>query len=316
MLSIHIMKDPFYSRPWTFVGAPYGLGSSKKGAAFGPSAIIKAGLMSRLESLGTGVECLNTIRPVFEPTAVSDPKLKHLEEFLSFNQSLSKSVSSVYESGRRPLVVGGDHSISISSISTAASYLRTQHGQDAELGVIWIDTHADINTPQSSPSGNIHGMPLAVLLGLGDPRLTSLCVDRPALKPINLVYIGLRDVDSGEKALLNELNIRAYTMHDIDEQGIAKITRDAFSYLKGKTDGIVVSFDLDVCDPLIAPGVGTPVHGGLTEREAHYIMEEVALVQNLLSIEFVELNPEIDQNDMSLSLSVRLLESAFGKTII
>jgi arginase len=310
------MNDPFYKRPWSFVGASYGLGSSRKGAAFGPQAILKAGLVERLTNLGLDVNLGKVIRPFFESTFPDEPKLKHYQEFLEFHKDLSEATLEVYNNGHRPIVVGGDHALSISSINTAAHYLRSVHGDNAEIGVIWVDTHADINTTETTPSGNIHGMPLAVLMGLGDPRLTSLISGRPPLKPINLVYIGLRDVDAGEKQLIKDLNIRAYTMRDIDENGIAKVTRDAFSYLQGKTDGIVVSFDLDVCDPVIAPGVGTPVSGGLTEREAHYIMETVCMVPNLLSVEFVELNPEIDTDDASLQLSLRLLESAFGKTIL
>ena len=310
------MNDPFYKRPWSFVGASYGLGSSRKGAAFGPQAILNAGLVDRLTNLGLDVNLGQVIRPVFEPSLPDEPTLRHCQEFLQFHQELAAATLDVYKNKHRPIVVGGDHALSISSISTAAQFLRSERGDHAEIGVIWVDTHADINTPETTPSGNIHGMPLAVLMGLGDQRLTSLIGGRPALKPINLVYIGLRDVDPGERKLIRDLNIRAYTMRDIDEHGIAKVTRDAFSYLQGKTDGIVVSFDLDVCDPLIAPGVGTPVSGGLTEREAHYIMETVCMVPNLLSVEFVELNPEIDTDDKSLQLSLRLLASAFGSTIL
>ena len=310
------MNDPFYKRPWSFVGASYGLGSGRKGAAFGPQAILQAGLMNRLNKVGLDVTLAKVIHPVFEPQYPDELKLKHYQEFLEFHKELSEATLEVYKSGHRPLVVGGDHALSISSINTAATYLREVHGPDAEVGVIWVDTHADINTIETTPSGNIHGMPLAVLMGRGDKRLTSLIDGRPPLKPINLVYIGLRDVDPDERLLIKDLNIRAYTMRDIDEHGIAKITRDAFSYLQGKTDGIVVSFDLDVCDPRIAPGVGTPVSGGISEREAHYIMESVSMIPNLLSVEFVELNPEIDDQDKALELSMRLLESAFGKKIL
>jgi arginase len=202
------------------------------------------------------------------------------------------------------------------TISVAAEVLKERHGPDAELGVLWVDAHGDVNTAQTTPSGNLHGMPGAVLLGHGEPSLVNLCGFAPKVKPRNHVLMGVRDLDGGEKDFIRAHGLSAFTMKDIDLWGIGEIARRAFAQVTRHTQGFVVSFDVDVCDPNLAPAVGTPVRGGFTFREAHLVMELAAEYESLLSVEVVEFNPEFDDRSLTCELAISLLESALGKSIL
>jgi arginase len=220
------------------------------------------------------------------------------------------------ESGNIPLVIGGDHSISIASFSAVAEFARKRHGADAKVGLIWVDAHPDLNTPESSPSGNLHGMVTRILLGEGPASLTSLGSARPKLRAENLAQIAIRDVDPPEKQFIKASPACVVTMKDIDMHGVYTGMRRCIEAASQGTVGIVVSFDLDSCDPSIAPGVDTPVRGGLSFREAHLIMEMVAELTNVLAIELVEYDPNLDTKHSSADLAIALLESALGKSIL
>lgn len=306
------------SSNYEVLGAAFGLASYDRRTVKAPAALRKAGLIERLERLEPiGVKIFDSgdlPEPPERPGR--DPKLRHLDEVLSFAGEVITKLRAIYAAGRRPILLGGDHSISMASISVAAEQLRATFGPKAELGLLWVDAHADINTPETTPTGNIHGMPIAHLLGRGQPDLVNLCGFAPKLYPHNVVYIGLRDVDPGEREAIRELGITAYSMKDVDLLGIGEVCRRAYEQLSRATR-FVVSFDLDVCDPWIAPGVGTPVRGGLSFRESHLIMELAAEQQDrLMALEVVEYNPELDINSLTGEIAIGLIESALGKTIL
>ncbi len=305
-------RDRPMNKQYSLVSACFGLASRRPGAVRGPSALCDAGLIARMKAIGIDIHDTGMLT---EPSRheIKDPHKKHLPEVLEFSSKLIETLRVVYQQNRTPILVGGDHSISISSVSAAAEYARQQ--QRGDIGLLWVDAHADINTPDTSPSGNIHGMSVAHLLGLGDPSLTHLCGFAPKLAPHNIVYLGLRDLDPCEGPLLKKLGIGAYTMHDIDRRGIGTVCEEIFSHLR-RLGGFIVSFDLDVCDPVVAPGVGTPVRGGLTYRESHLIMEMAAELPNLLSVELVEYNPDTDMQGATAEFALGLLESAMGKRIL
>lgn len=304
------------SRPFEIVGGSFGLGSYEKGGAFGPHALLSHGLLDALQSIRPDTLLGNVIEPVYLHGKPNSSQVKSLPEFLDFHKLFQTELSRIYGDGRRPLVLGGDHSISISTISTGAQWIRSQYGSNSSLGVLWVDSHGDINTDESSATKNLHGMPLRVLLNEGEKSLTAVNQGVPSLKKEDIVYIGLRDLDEAEKQFIRSAGIKYYTMRDVDARGIAAVSHEATEYLKARSTGVIVSFDLDACDPFIAPGVGTPVRGGLSERESQYIMEEISHLPNLLSVELVELNPELDSKGVTANLGVRLLASALGKTII
>ncbi len=288
------------------LGVPLDMGAGRRGVDMGVSALRLAGLAESLESLGHSVEdCGNVEVPVVE--TVRD------DEFLRYGGLIAKTCQRTYDwcRGISPddfaIVLGGDHSLSMGSISGLAQHGRT--------GVIWIDAHTDINTPDSSPSGNLHGMPLSHLLGYGDERLTGIWGGGAVLRPEDLVYIGVRSVDGRERRLVSDLNIRAFTMKEIDEKGIAYAARDAIARLS-HLDRIHVSFDVDVLDPSIAPGVGTPVRGGLTYREAHLLMELLSEPGFVTSLDIVEVNPILDHKNITAAIAVEMVTSLLGKAII
>ncbi len=307
------MKD----LPYEIIGARFGLACPHEAVAYGPQALRQAGLLEALCELGVEVEDGGDVfaPQIKEPPA--HPKLNNFQETVLFGESLSSRVKSSWKAGKRPVVLGGDHSISMATVGATSEYIREQHGEDAEIGLLWVDAHADLNTAATSPSGNIHGLPVAALLGLADEKLCQIAGPRIGkIKPENVAYIGLRDLDPAEKDRLKELNITAFSMKEIDQLGMNEVCSRAFQTVSDGTYGFVMSYDLDVCDPALAPGVGTPVRGGLTYREAHLVMELVAEQENLLTFDFVELNPSLDSGDASCELAQALLLSAFGKTIL
>ncbi|MBM7646956.1 arginase [Scopulibacillus daqui] len=296
----------------SIIGVPMDLGQERRGVDMGPSAIRYAGVIERLEALGYNIEDLGDIpiaaKRIGAGKNSSHEHLKNLEEVAEVNSKLADAISQVVEKKRFPLIFGGDHSIAIGTLAGAAKPYQN-------LGVIWYDAHGDLNTAETSPSGNIHGMPLAVSLGLGHPSLTSIGGYQPKVKPENIVIIGARSLDQGEKELIREKNIRVYTMHEIDQFGMTKVMSDAINYLKDKTDGVHLSLDLDGLDPSDAPGVGTPVLGGISYRESHLAMEMLSEADILTSAEFVEVNPILDDKNKTANAAVALMGSLFGEKL-
>jgi len=296
------------------IGFPMDLGAGRRGVDMGPSAIRIAGVSDKLRALGYHVIDAGDIEiRTAEVQEIEDIKLPYLSEIASACTRLALEVESALDGGEFPLVLGGDHSMAIGTIAGIAGHCKRHNKR---LGVIWIDAHADINTPESSPSGNIHGMPVAVALGMGAPMLTSIGGDEPKLLPDQLVYLGLRSLDDGERALIRKLKIEAHTMADLDKQGVYRLLTKAVSGLRAKVDHLHVSFDLDVVDPMVASGVGTPVPGGLTYREAHLIMEAIADTGYMASMEVAEVNPILDVRNASAEFAAGLIASSMGKRIL
>ncbi len=296
------------------IGFPMDLGAGRRGVDMGPSAIRIAGVSAKLRALGYHVIDAGDIDiRTAEVQEIEDIKLPYLPEIASACTRLAMEVESALDGGEFPLVLGGDHSMAIGTITGIDAYCRKRNKR---LGVIWIDAHADINTPDSSPSGNIHGMPVAVALGLGAPMLTSIGGPEPKLTPDRLIYIGLRSVDPGERALIRKLKIEAHTMTDLDKHGVYSLITKAVASLRKEVDHLHVSFDLDVVDPMVASGVGTPVPGGLTYREAHLIMEVIADTGYMHSMEVAEVNPILDVRNASAEFAAGLIASSMGKRIL
>lgn len=293
---------------------PMDLGQGRRGVDMGPSAIRYAGLDNRLSELGYKVtdEGDMTIKTQ-EEQSVKDTRAKYLPEIARAVSSLALKVERTLKKGEFPLVLGGDHSIAIGTISGVASFAHKQH---KNIGVLWIDAHGDFNTPETSPSGNIHGMPLAVCLGLGPKKLTSIGGTARKVEPHHVAIIGLRNVDKTEREYLLQYGVNLFTMEDIDKEGIHRVMKRAFQKVASKVDYLHVSFDLDSVDPVYAPGVGTPVKGGLDYREAHLIMEMIAGSKKMTSLEIVEVNPILDTRNQSAEFAVEVVESAFGKRIL
>jgi arginase len=290
------------------------LGAGRRGVDMGPSAIHLAGLKAGIESLGHRVvENFAIGVPSQEMVDPGDPSARFLAEITQVCSALADRVEAALEKGWFPVVLGGDHSVAIGTVSGIARYYR-KRGQ--RIGVLWADAHTDVNTPDSSPSGNIHGMPLAVLLGEGPAPLVRLAGDEPALRPEDVCVIGARDVDLTERSVVRKLNLRVYTMSELDERGTAVCVREAIERVTANTAGVHLSFDLDGVDPQHAPGVGTPVPGGLNLRESHLICEKVAQTGKVLGVEMVELNPVIDSENRTGKLAVWLILSTLGKTIL
>ncbi|MEI3607041.1 arginase [Pseudogracilibacillus sp. SE30717A] len=295
----------------SIIGVPMDLGQMRRGVDMGPSAIRYAGIVERLEKLNYRVHDLGNIdisRPDRNEPERED-KLRNLSEVVEANSKLAEVVDEQVKEDHFPLVLGGDHSIAVGSLAGVSRHYNN-------LGVIWYDAHGDLNTPETSPSGNIHGMPLAVSLGLGHEKLTSIMDDEPKVKPENIVMIGVRDLDEGEKELIRRLKIKVYTMHEIDRLGMPQVMKETIDYLKGRTDGVHLSFDLDGINPSEAPGVGTPVIGGATYRESHLAMEMLAEADIITSAEFVEVNPMLDDKNKTAILTVALAGSLLGEKLI
>lgn len=290
------------------------LGAGRRGVDMGPSAIHLAGLRAGIEELGhTVAETTAITLPTQEMRTPGDPKARFLDDIAAGCGQLADQVEAGLDRGCFPVVLGGDHSVAIGTISGLA---RHWHKRGERVGVIWVDAHTDMNTPETSPSGNIHGMPLAVLLGRGPAALRALAGDGPALNPEDVVVIGARSVDPMERQVIRELGVRVYTMSELDERGTAVCVREAIEHVSRHTVGVHLSFDLDGVDPEHAPGVGTAVPGGLDLRESHLICEKVAQTGRLLGVEMVELNPVLDVENRTGRLAVWLILSALGKTIL
>lgn len=292
------------------IGAPMDLGADRRGVDIGPSAIRYANLSDHLSRLGHTVHDIgNIVIPQPESQPAGNPRLKYLEPIVQASEDLAGVVSAALQEGEFPLILGGDHSIALGSISGVARVHR-------QLGVIWVDAHADFNTEETTPSGNIHGMILAALAGLGNRHLTDVGGWAPKLQASHIVIVGARDLDPGEQALLRTHHIHVFTMSDIDERGISDVMRQAVAVAGQNDNPIHLSLDLDALDPREAPGVGTPVRGGLSYREAHLAMEMVANSQHLVSMDVVEVNSILDRENATARLAVELILSALGKKIL
>ena len=296
------------------IGVPTDLGANIRGAIMGPSAIRICHIKEKIEKLGIEVKDQGDITiPVRESLSTDAAQEKYLSAIHDLCARLEKEVFDSLSRGSIPLTLGGDHSLAIGSISGVSRYYAEQQ---KDIGLLWVDAHGDINTPESSPSGNIHGMPLAALLGEGHSRLTSIGSSDPKIKPENVVLMGIRTIDGKERDMLRDSGIRYYTMREIDERGMYTVMQEALGILNKCSGGIHLSFDIDAMDPLHAPGVSTPESGGLSLREAHLVLEMLADTKKLKSMDFVELNPFNDISHKTSILCVDLVLSALGKSIV
>src|SRR5687767_13171565 len=280
----------------------------------GPSAFRIAGISERLVSLGVSVvDEGDVVGPIPEVKALGDPSKKYIREISRVCEKLYKTSLAALEKGGLPLVLGGDHSLAAGSVAATADYLRRS---DKKTGLIWVDAHGDMNTPASSGSGNVHGMPLAALLGPEPAELSRIGGFSPKVLPEHTVLIGIRNLDEREKEIVRASKVHVFTMKDIDRAGIASVVEQALALAGKGTGGLHVSFDLDVCDPAVAPGVGTPVKGGLDYREAHMLMEIVADSGLMRALDLVEVNPILDDRNATAILGVELAASALGQKIL
>ncbi len=296
------------------IGVPMDLGQSRRGVDMGPSALRVAGLQARIKQLGHQVEDLGNIS-VKQPEEqhYGEKRAKYLDEIAENCKELAEIVHKTLEDGFTPVVLGGDHSIAVGVLSGVSAFFRKQQ---KKVGYVWLDAHGDMNTPETSPSGNVHGMPLAAVMGYGAPELTELLGFKPKVEPRNVAIVGVRDLDAKEKRLVKESGVHVFTMRDIDERGLREVMTEAIRFASDDTDGISVSLDMDVVDPADAPGVGTPVRGGVTYREAHLAMEMLSDSDAMVSLEVVEINPVIDEHNMTALLGVELVLSGLGKKIL
>jgi arginase len=290
------------------------LGAGRRGTDMGSSAMHVAGLVPALQKLGHNIVGVHNIGQIaMESAEIGNPRARYLNIINAICRELADSMQSALEANEFPLVLGGDHSQAIGSIAGISRQLRSK---GKALGVLWVDAHTDMNTPESSPSGNIHGMPLATLLGNGPRELTSISGDGPALKPENVVVFGARDVDPKEAEIVRKMGVRVFTMSEIDARGAGACLEEALGILGKASGGIHLSYDLDGSDPSVAPGTGTPVPGGLDFRESHLVCEMVAKSGRLISMEMVELNPTMDVENKTGKFAVWLIQSALGRTIL
>jgi arginase len=298
------------SKRLSIIGMPMDLGQMRRGVDMGPSAIRYAGINERLKPLFDEIHDLGDIS-IGRPEVVVDKEsnLRNLDLVAEKSAMLAEKVDEAVQSGAFPLVLGGDHSIAIGTLAGVSKHYKN-------LGVIWYDAHGDLNTAETSPTGNIHGMPLAVSIGLGHHALTDIGGYSPKLKPENIVIIGARSLDDGERELIKVKGIKVYTMHEIDRLGMAKVMEETIAYLKDKTDGVHLSLDLDGLDPNDAPGVGTPVIGGISYRESHLAMEMLEEAKIITSAEFVEVNPILDEKNKTATVAVELMGSLFGEKLL
>lgn len=300
------------TRPVRLIGVPMDLGAGRRGVDMGPSAMRLADLAGQLH--GLGIQVLDDGNVVVPDRAVLPTSpLGRLDAIARVAGEIAQRTREAVMAGERPLVLGGDHSLAAGSIAGTASAFA-EGGE--RIGVIWLDAHADINTPETSNTGNVHGMPVAHLLGLGDLRLSRLASITPAVLSDHLVYVGLRDVDAAEKQTISRLGIHAFTMRDIDERGMRSVMQDAIRIASRNTAGIHVSLDVDFVDPGEAPGVGTPVRGGATMREAHLAMEMISDTGAMIAMDLVEINPILDRANSTAELACALVASAFGRRIL
>ncbi|HJS75476.1 MAG TPA: arginase [Vicinamibacteria bacterium] len=299
------------------IGVRMDLGAGRRGVDMGPSAMRKAGIRQRLRDLEYDVideGNLNSDEP--EALEIDDPKLRYLSEIAAVMEDLAGRVSKSVAAGETPLVLGGDHSVAIGTIAGLAAHYRRDK---KKLGMIWLDAHGDANTPATSPSGNIHGMPQAVAFGRGADELVRIggfAAGESKLDPACCCIFGARSIDAEEKKVIADIGLRVFTMEEIDRRGIYETAREAIEIASRGTEGIHISFDVDVMDPTVAPGVGTPVRGGLTYRETHTVMELVAESGRMVSMEVAEVNPILDVQNSTAEVAVEMVASAFGKRIL
>lgn len=294
----------------SIIGVPLDLGASRRGASLGPDAIRYAGLIPRLERIGYKVTDLGNLEVKKEEAyTVDKSNLKNLNVIKEVNENLCNEVDAVLKEGSFPVVIGGDHSMALGTIKGVLKNYE-------KLGVIWFDAHGDINTSETSPSGNIHGMPVSALLGFGPEALVEVGGEKVRLRKENLVYVGSRDLDEGERKILKEQGIKVFTMHEVDSMGIKAVMDEAIKILSEDTDGIHVSFDMDVLDPEVAPGTGTKVPGGMSYREANLAMEMLAKTEKVVSLEIVEVNPLLDIVNKTAEAAVIIAGSLLGEWLI
>jgi len=290
------------------------LGQSRRGVDMGPSALRGAGLQSSIKKLGVQVEDIGNLsvkQP--EEMPVGEKRAKYLQEIAETCADVATATEKALSEGFLPLVLGGDHSIAAGVAAGVANHFRKEKKQ---IGYLWLDAHGDMNTPESSPSGNVHGMPLAAIMGYGAPELVDLLGFHPKAEPGNIVIVGARDLDAQERKIVKKSGVRVFTMRDIDERGMREVMSDALKYAMDDTAGIAVSLDMDFVDPADAPGVGTPVRGGVTYREAHLAMEMIADTESMVSLEVVEINPILDEHNRTALLGVELVLSGLGQKIL
>ncbi|MBK7929147.1 MAG: arginase [Bryobacterales bacterium] len=296
------------------IGAPLDLGAGRRGVDMGPSAIRVAHLDDRLAALGYEVHDLGNVEvDQAESRPIGRENARYLHEITATCRRLAKSVETALAKGQFPLVLGGDHSVAAGTVAGVAKHFRRSKER---IGLIWIDAHADMNTPDTSPSGNVHGMPLASCIGTGPDELVKLSGFSPKVRPENVALVGIRDVDQLEKPHIKASGVRAFTMREIDERGLLHVMNEAIRIASDGTAGFHLSFDMDGVDPDEAPGVGTPVRGGITYREAHLALELVCDSRRMLSLEVVEVNPVLDVANRTAELAVELMLSAMGKRIL
>jgi len=296
------------------IGVPLDLGGGRRGVDMGPSAFRIANIGDQITTLGrTVIDKGDLPAPIPETQRPADKKKKYIRDIAKVCQKLYDLTSKSLDDGALPLVLGGDHSLAAGSVAASADWLRRTTSKP--LGLIWVDAHGDMNTPATTESGNVHGMPLAALLGQEPAELASIG-STPSVTPLNTVLVGIRNLDQREKEQIKASGVHVFTMKDIDRDGIAKVAERAIELASEGTGGVHVSFDMDVCDPLIAPGVGTPVKGGFDYREAHMIMELVADSGQLVALDLVEVNPTLDLRNTTAEFGTELALSALGKGIL
>jgi arginase len=298
----------------SIIGVPMDLGADRRGVDMGPSALRYADLNEKLQDLGHEVRDLGDIGVIIPETQhFGDPRAKYLKEITDACTVLAHMVLKICDEGRTPLVLGGDHSIAMGTVSGMSEAFRRRNKR---LGLIWFDAHADMNTPEISPSGNVHGMPMAALLGYGPKELTHILGFAPKVQPQNTAMVGIREVDPRERELVRQSGIRVFTMKEIDKRGIGSVMDEALSVVTKDTDGFAATLDADFLDPIESPGVATPVRGGADYREAHLAMEMIADTRKMASFEITEINPILDVHNKTACFGMELILSAFGKQIL
>lgn len=301
-------------KPIRIINVPLDLGASRRGTDAGPSAFRVAGLKKAIQSLGyTDVRETDVAISSMETVPPGDSSARYKDEILAACTQLAEHTRDALDAGEWPLVIGGDHSIAMGTVSGASAHLSRA---DGKLGVIWFDAHGDMNLPETSPSGNVHGMPLAHLLGYGDPQLSGILGVHPAVDAQHVVLIGIRAIDEDERDFIHASGVTAFTMREIDQLGMSRVAVEALEIVNNGTAGFHVSFDLDGCDPEVIPGTGTVVPGGVSFREAHLLLEECAADGRMTSMEVVELNPFLDHANISAERAVTLIQSALGRSIL
>lgn len=308
------MITPSNATKVSLIGVPMDLGGGRRGVDMGPSAVRIAGIEAGVRGLGLDFEDLGNVAvPTPESRVPRDPSARFLAEISRSCRRLRQRVERVLEAGAFPLVIGGDHSIAVGTVAAISSF---HHRKDERIGLLWFDAHGDMNTPDTSPSGNIHGMPMAACLGHGADELTRLGERFPMVDPERAVIVGVRDLDRNERRIIQESGVRVFTMREVDQIGMSRVMEEALERVSAGTAGFHLSFDLDGTDPDLAPGVGTPVPGGTNFRESHLVMELAAESGRMLGLEMTEINPILDERNRTAEAAVGLALSAMGKRII